>query len=75
MGLFSNAMGWIFDAFFYFLMDYELIKAKNEFKANFVKYVKIGEISLWAFLTCFSMYIIYKKTGKIWYESKEDDNS
>ena len=63
------------DLFIYFTVGYEDIKANNEFKANFVKYLRFGEISLWAFLICLLMCLTYKRTGKICYEPEEGDNS
>ena len=62
-------VGFWFFLFFFFLENYKKLKKKNEFIANSLKYLKFGEISIWILLIFLFMYLTYKRTGKICFDS------
>ena len=74
LGLFADVFAWCSDFFSYGFKNYNLIKKRNEFIANFVKDLKFGEISIWVLSICLFIYVAYKRTGKICNVSKQQES-
>ena len=74
--LFADLIWCGFDCLAFFgFKSYKEIKEINEFIANFAKYLKFGEISIWVLIICLYMCLTYIKIGKSCFDFQKNSYS